>query len=104
MNVETVMNHAGIPVLLALVGFYYAWRLLYMKDLDCIRGKDKPPVRQKVHDAYAKEAGMLILFYSCAVVLNAILLFFNIYVAFAEIQIASVILFVRWRAMVTKYE
>ena len=75
-----------------------------MKDLDCIRGKDKPPVRRKVHDAYAKEAGTLILFFSCAVVLNAILLFFNIYVAFAEILIAAIILFVRWRNMVAKYE
>ena len=50
MDIDTVMSQAGIPILLAVIGFYYAWRLLYMKDLDCIRGKDKPPVRKKIHD------------------------------------------------------
>ncbi|MBQ9327185.1 MAG: hypothetical protein IJ225_01455 [Solobacterium sp.] len=104
MNVDTFMAQAGIPVLLSVVGFYYAWRLLYMKDLDCIRGKDKPPVRRKIHDAYAKEAGTLILLFSCAVVVNAILLFVNIYVAFAEIVLAVIVLFARWRKMVAKYE
>ncbi len=104
MSIETIMNHAGIPILLSLIGFYYAWRLLYMKDLECIRGKDKPPVRAKIHDAYAKEAGTLILFFSAAVVVNALLLFVNIYVAFIEIFAASVYLFWSWRKMVAKYE
>ncbi len=104
MNMETIMSQAGIPIMLAMVGFYYAWRLLVMKDLDCIRGKNKPPVRKKIHDEYAREAGRLILFFSCAVVLNAILLFFNIYVAFAEILLASAYLFWAWRKMVAKYE
>lgn len=63
MNMETIMSQAGIPIMLAMVGFYYAWRLLVMKDLDCIRGKDKPPVRKKIHDEYAREAGKLILFF-----------------------------------------
>ena len=104
MDMEVIMSQAGIPIMLACVGFYYAWRLLYMKDLDCIRGKDKPPVRRKIHDEYAREAGRLILIFSCAVVLNAVLLFFNIYIAFAEIVIAAVYLFWSWRKMVTKYE
>lgn len=104
MNMETIMSQAGIPIMLAMVGFYYAWRLLVMKDLDCIRGKDKPPVRKTIHDEYAREAGKLILLFSCAVVLNAILLFFNIYIAFAEILLASVYLFWAWRKMVAKYE
>ena len=104
MSIETIMSHAGIPLMLAAVGFYYAWRLLCMKDLDCIRGKDKPPVRKKVHDAYAAEAGKLILIFSCAVVVNAALLFVNIYIAFAEILAVTVYLFRAWRKMVAKYE
>jgi hypothetical protein len=104
MNIDTVMSQAGIPILLAVIGFYYAWRLLYMKDLDCIRGKNKPPVRKKIHDEYAREAGRLILIFSCAVVVNAVLLFFNIYIAFAEILAATIYVFWKWRRMVAKYE
>ncbi len=104
IDMDTFMSMAGIPILLSVIGFYYAWRLMVMKDLDCIRGKDKPPVRKQIHDEYAHEAGRLILIFSCAVVLNAGLLFLNIYVAFAEIVLASIYLFWKWRKMVAKYE
>ncbi|MBR4456880.1 MAG: hypothetical protein IKS32_11790 [Solobacterium sp.] len=104
MEMEQVMNQAGIPILLSVIGFYYAWRLLYMKDLECIRGKDKPPVRKKIHDEYAREAGRLILIFSIGVVVNALLLFVNIYAALAEILAVTVYVFVSWRRMAAKYE
>lgn len=103
-SVDSFMAVSGVPILLALVGFYYAWRLLYMKDLDCIRGKNKPKVRKSIHDEYAAEAGKLILIFSIGVIVNALLLQWNIYAAFAEILIVVVWLILSWRKMVEKYE
>ena len=104
MTTDSFMAVGGIPLLLAVVGFYYAWRLLYMKDLDCIRGKDKPKVREAIHDEYAVSAGKKLLIFSLGVVLNSLLLLWNMYVAFAEIVLVVIWVFVSWKKMVEKYE
>ena len=104
LTLDSFMATSGIPILLSVIGFYYAWRLIYMKNLECIRGKDKPPVRKKIHDEYAVEAGKKILIFSIAVVVNAILLWINMYAAFIEILVVSIWLFLSWRKMVEKYE
>ena len=103
-TMDSFMAVSGIPILLAVIGFYYAWRLLYMKDLDCIRGKDKPPVRASIHDEYAVSAGKKILIFSIGVVVNSLLLSVNIYIAFAEILAVVVWVLVSWKKMVEKYE
>ncbi len=103
-TLDSFMAVSGVPILLAVVGFYYAWRLIYMKDLDCIRGKNKPKVRKSIHDEYAVTAGKLILIFSIGVVINALLLQWNIYVAFAEIFAVVVWVILSWKKMVEKYE
>ena len=103
-TLDSFMAVSGVPILLAVIGFYYAWRLLYMKDLECIRGKNKPKVRKSIHDEYAVSAGKLILIFSIAVVINALLLQLNIYAAFAEIFVVTVWVFYSWKKMVEKYE
>ncbi len=104
LTLDSFMATSGIPLMLSAIGFYYAWRLLVMKDLECVRGKNKPPVRRKIHDEYAMAAGKIILVFSIGVVLNAFLLWVNIYVALAEIILVTVWTFLSWKKMVEKYE
>ena len=104
MTLSDFLAVSGIPIMLSLIGFYYAWRLLKMKDLDCIRGKKRPPVRKKYRDAYATSAGKMILWFSSAVVLNAVLVWINQYVALIEILLSFGIFIYMWRKLVDKYE
>ena len=100
MTVDTIIEQAGIPLLL-LVICVYSIRLIVLHDSQAIRGKNKPPV--KGEEAYCKAGGKLLLFFGAATFLMAILVFVNVYVAVAEIIICTVILGILWKRMEDQY-
>ena len=101
MTVDTIIEQAGIPLLLLVICVYYAIRLIVLHDSQAIRGKNKPPV--KAEEAYCKAGGKLLLFFGAATFLMAILVFVNVYVAVAEIIICTVILGILWKRMEDQY-
>ncbi len=102
MDFNTVLNNSGIPVLLAVICFYYSWKLIKMHDLASIRGKDAPKVKKP--EEYAEKAGRLILIFGLAVVVNAVLVNFNTLIAMIEILAAVVWMFISWKRMYDHYE
>ena len=96
MTVDTIIEQAGIPLLLLVICVYYAIRLIVLHDSQAIRGKHKPPVKDE--EAYCKAGGKLLLFFGAAT-----LVFVNVYVAVAEIIICTVILGILWKRMEDQY-
>lgn len=101
MTAQSFLETAGIPLLLFAVLVYYGVRLLILGDVSAIRGKNKPPVKDE--KMYAKGAGKLILYFAGVTFLMMVLLFWNLYVAVAEIIVGTVILGFLWRRMNQKY-
>lgn len=101
MSVEMILEQAGIPLLLFVICVYYGVRLLVLKDVEAIRGKNKEPLKNA--EAYAIGAGKLLLFFAGATFLMAVLVFVNIYVAVAQIVVCTIILGVLWKRMNDKY-
>ena len=102
MDTNTIMEQSGIPLLLFVICMYYAWRLLALKDVDSIRGKGKPPVKDP--EKYAAGAGKLIIFFGLSTLLMAGLVLVNVQLALAEIVICTLILGVLWKRMNDRYE
>lgn len=101
MSLEMILEQAGIPLLIFVVCIYYGMRLIILKDIGAIRGKNKEPVKDE--NGYAVGAGKLILFFGAATFVMAILIFVNVYVAVAEIVICALIMGVLWKRMNDKY-
>ena len=97
MTTDQILETAGIPLLLFVILIYYGMRLWFMKDISAIRGKNKPPVKDE--ENYAKCAGKLMFFFAVATLVMMLLLFWNTYVAVAEIIICTVILGILWHNM-----
>ena len=87
---DIILEQAGIPLLLFVICVYYGIRLLVLKDIAAIRPKDKPPVREE--EGYVKAAGILILVYGAATLVMAVLIFVNVYAAFVQIAVCTVLM------------
>ena len=55
-----IMEQAGIPILIGMVCLYFAYRVLILKDIKAIRGKDKPEPEDK--EGYCRDIGRLLVF------------------------------------------
>lgn len=101
IGMEEILRLAGIPLLVFMVCLYYAIRLIVLQDISIIRNMTKTAVRDE--KAYIKEAGKLLVIFAGATLLMAILLFFSIYIAFAEICISVIIMGLLWKRLNDKY-
>ena len=102
MDTNAILEQSGIPLLLFVICMYYAWRLLALKDVESIRGKNKPPVKDP--ENYAKGAGKLIVFFGLSTLAMAVLVLFSVQIAFVQIVICTLILGVLWKRMNDRYE
>ncbi len=101
MTTQTILEQAGIPLLLFVICMYYGLKLMILQDVSTIRGKNKEPVKDE--KAYAKKGGALILFFGFATLAMTFLLFVDLYVALAQIIICTIIFGVLWKKMDDKY-
>ena len=101
MNLEAVLEQAGIPLLVFVICIYYGFRVRVHGDLESIRGKNKPLVRDK--EMYQKRAGDLILLLGAATLVMAFLLFVSVYAAFVEICISIVLFGILWKSIEERY-
>jgi uncharacterized protein involved in cysteine biosynthesis len=101
MSLDAVLQQAGIPLIVFLVCVYYGIRLLLLHDINSIRNKNKPPVKDE--KAYAKMSGILLLFLAALTLLMAVLLFISTYAAVVEILIGTIIFGILWKRMNIRY-
>lgn len=101
MTAQTFFEQAGIPLLLFVICMYYGFKLVILQDVSAIRGKNKEPVKDE--KAYAKNGGVLIIFFGVATLVMALLLFVNLYVALAQIIVCTILFGVLWKRMNDKY-
>lgn len=101
MTIDSILEQAGVPIIVSVLCVYYGVRLLVFKDVEAIRGKDKGVVRDK--EKYAAAAGKLILFFAVAALGMAALVLVNVYAAVGEIVLCTIIFGVLWKRINDKY-
>lgn len=101
MEIGTILEQAGIPLLLFVICMYYGIRMIVLEDANAIRGKNKGPVKDE--KAYARKGGELVLFFGAATFLMAVLILVNLYAAVAEIVICTLLFGILWKRMNDKY-
>lgn len=94
MTTQTILEQAGIPLLLFVICMYYGLKLMILQDVSTIRGKNKEPVKDE--KAYAKRWSAHSLF-GFATLVMTFLLFVDLYVALAQIVICTIIFGVLWK-------
>ncbi len=99
---ETFLSLAAIPLLLAVVFLYYAFRLLVLRDTDCIRQK-KDDKKLKDKDNYTRTAGELLLFLALGSLVMLGVCLFSMVAALALIVAWFVIFGLLWAQMDRKY-
>ena len=102
MKIETMIQQAGLPLLIFAVGMYYGIRLLVTQDAALIRGRDKKPLKDE--KAYARGGGKIILFLGAGTLLMTVLSFINIYAAVGELVLCIVIMGIAWKRLADRYE
>ncbi len=97
MTLEKFIDIAWLPLLSFCILMYYSIRLLVQGDLSVIKKQKDPSIKDE--KMYAKTAGRLILFLAFAAALMTALLFWNVYVALAEIVIFTAVFAFLWSKM-----
>lgn len=100
---EQVLGQMGIPLVLAVLLIYYAVKILVFKDIDAIRPPSFPRLEGEKRDAYARDAGILIVIFGVCSVIMAGLMLLNTEVGFLWILICTGLVFYRFRKIEEKY-
>lgn len=100
MTLSAVMEQAGIPLIVFAVCIYFGIKLLLFKDINSIRSKNKPPVKDE--EMYIKWGGILILLFGVGALGMALLLMVNITAAVIEIIAVTLLFGIMWKIMCDK--
>ena len=95
------MEQAGISILIGCVCFYFAYRVLVLKDIKAIRGRGKPEPKDK--EGYCRDTGRLLVFFGIGSFIMGALEMVNPMAALIEMVTWLVILFVLWKKVHEKY-
>ena len=98
---ERIGQEMGLPLLFTAILLYYAVKLLVFKDVESIRPKGRPPVRDQ--EAYSKEAGILILIFAGISLLSSILMIVHPLLGIGLIVLGTLVMAVRFRTLEEKY-
>lgn len=98
---NSYLADAMLPLLMTVVLGYYAARLLVFHDPEAVMGKKAGNIKDK--ENYSKEAGKLMIFMGAGSLLMAVLMYFNVYAAVAEIIIWFAVFGFFWKRMNDKY-
>ena len=100
MTFSAVMEQAGIPLIVFAVCIYFGIRLMVFKDINSIRSKNKPPVKDE--EMYIKWGGILILLFGVGALGMALLLLVNITAAVIEIIAVTTAFGIAWKTLCDK--
>lgn len=98
---EQFLKDAGISLLLTAAFGYYAFRLLVLKDIRAIRGKNEKKVKNE--ERYVKEAGKLMAFLMVSSLVMAAITCFSSIAALVQIAVCFLIFGFLWKRMNENY-
>ena len=98
---SAIFEHTGVSILIGMVSLYYAYRVMVLKDVRAVVGKNKPEPKDK--EGFCRDTGKLIIFFAIGSFLMAGLELFNAMVAFVQMAVWVVISFVLWKKVNEKY-
>ena len=96
-----ILEHSGVSVLIGLISLYFAYRVMVLKDVKGVLGKNKPEPKDK--EGFCRDTGKLILIFAAGSFLMAVLELFNPTVALLQMAAWIVIIFVLWKKVNDKY-
>ncbi len=104
MNMNSLLDRGGIPLLIAAVSFFYAYRVLVNKDAAAVRGRDKKPLKDEDRDAYCREAGRILLIFGISALIMMVLSLYSAAIAFGGIVVSAALVIWLWYRLEEKYK
>ena len=98
---ERLIQEMGLALLFTAILLYYAIKLLVFSDVESIRPKGRPPVRDR--KAYSKEAGILIVIFAGISLLSSALMILHPLLGIGLIILGTLVMAMRFRALEEKY-
>ncbi len=96
------LENSGIAVLVALLSFFYAYRIMVLKDISGIRKSFSKRLKDK--DGYIKEAGLLFIIFGIIALIAAVVLNFSFLLGTVIVFAAIVYVSIMWKKINEKYE
>ena len=59
---SAIFEHTGVSILIGMVSLYYAYRVMVLKDVRAVVGKNKPEPKDK--EGFCRDTGKLIIFFA----------------------------------------
>ncbi len=100
MNIDTLINTAGIPALMGCICLYYAYRLLAKNDYKGVVVRGTKP---RHPEEFCREGGKLLIGFGVASFLMGALMLVNPIIGLIEIVIAVVAIVILWKKMAEKH-
>ncbi len=100
-NISSILQQLAIPIMLTLLLIYYGVKLYFFHDTDAIRTKNSRPLKDK--PGYAREAGILMLFFSVFSLLGTLLMAFYPLPGFGILLLTIALVFLQFRRLEEKY-
>jgi hypothetical protein len=98
-----ILSQHGIELMLVLILFYFAFKVLVLKDVDAIRPKQWGPIKDEHRDAYCKETGILLILFGICIIFMNVVLHIEPSLGLMFMMLAMVIVFWRFKKIEEKY-
>ena len=98
---EKIMQEMGLPLLFTVLLLYYAVKLLVFEDVDSIRPKGRPPVKDK--KGYGREAGILVLIFAAISLVASFCMLIHPFLGISLILLGFILVAMQFRRLEEKY-
>ena len=101
MNIQEIVNHMGIELLVFAVCMYFGIRLIITRDPKILKKEDPESIKHPKE--YTLYGGLTILFLGLAAIVMGIVSFFNPTAAVVIIVVAVIIMSIMWKVIYDKF-
>ena len=98
---EKILQEMGLPLLFTVLLLYYAVKLLVFEDVDSIRPKGRPPVKDK--KGYGREAGILVLIFAAISLVASFCMLIHPFLGISLILLGFILVAMQFRRLEEKY-
>lgn len=99
--IEKIMQEMGLPLLFTVLLLYYAIKLLVFQDIESIRPKGRPPIRDK--KGYGREAGILVLVFAAITLAASFCMLLHPFLGIALVLLGLILTGLLFRRLEGKY-
>lgn len=98
---EKILQEMGLPLLFTVLLLYYAVKLLVFEDVDSIRPKGRPPVKDK--KGYGREAGIIVLAFAAISLLASLVMLIHPFLGISLILLSIILISIQFKHIEEKY-